>query len=1008
MKRKFLLLGLLLSSLCANAQVAHPRIWLDSPTLARLNALVSANDPAWVALKARADVLAAAPVSPYAYDTGTDPICYGCVGQYRGSGWGEALTVLSMAYKMTGNTLYSNQVKAVMRAMIAAGATPILNDNGYEARNFVGQLGTAYDWVYDQLSATSDTIGVGSGNDISNLIALVNTYWATVNSKVDYSFGWYGTNCAAEGNFYTGYLLGFGLTSIALEGDDSNTAAISANLASRISTCLAPAFNGVGLYSGAYNMEGTAYANQYHYLDYFWALQTAGKANTMLSSLDYVTWMKRLVRQIMHFTTPKAGFWQYLDEGDVQGSNTYTNNMYKSMLNRLPVLLNGTTEGGWAQYMTNRYTGGTDDLTMDFLTKTSIPEVDFTLTEPLAYLSPGDYHSFMRTDWTPIAAQSIFVGTTVNDPGHQMYNWGSLTMRNGSDYLLVNPNSCTTSNCYGPGGGSDYGNTASWMLNGLFMDDSTAYASKGYQYCMGNYGGVSTNTYAGCQRMTTKTPVPPLAHAETVAYAYYKMDLTSSYGNNPYSLATPLSKYQRSWVSSGDVSFVYDNVVALTPAGGHRSLYWHLPTSATTSPAGPSVSSTWGASKLWIKTLLPSTNFKGHFEQDYYGFSGTTLNTTGATAPGSTVLNIANTTLQFPAAATTATGSKGLTFAMGYSGVVAGMAVTDSTNSVIPAGTIASSVVSYSPGSVNLSKAVTGTVAVGDTISFNPVVPGMVVEGVGVPTGTTIVSATQTTATLSAAATGDGIPSGQPLSFLPAGGGGKTLYSQRLVVDDANAPTTASTPFLTVLATTSADAAQPTTTLISTTNYYGALYDDGVSPRLVLFSTDGTQQTGATYATTYTGVGRHVVVDLAQGMYFVKQGGTVLATGLSVASDGSLAFTATNGGTFAIAQGGAQPPVITTASLPDAVVNQAYSQTLSASGDTPITWSIAAGSLPAGLSLDAATGTIAGTLTVLGTSPITVRASNANGTNDRSLSIKVSSRSTTLVGVTVGGKASVR
>ena len=90
--------------------------------MTRLNTLVAANDPTWVALKARADVLAAAPVAAYAKSGGSvDPICYGCVNQYRGSGWYEALTVLSMAYKMTGSTVYSNQVKAVMKVMIAAG-----------------------------------------------------------------------------------------------------------------------------------------------------------------------------------------------------------------------------------------------------------------------------------------------------------------------------------------------------------------------------------------------------------------------------------------------------------------------------------------------------------------------------------------------------------------------------------------------------------------------------------------------------------------------------------------------------------------------------------------------------------------------------------------------------------------------------------------------------------------------------------------------------------------------
>jgi hypothetical protein len=53
---------------------------------------------------------------------------------------------------------------------------------------------------------------------------------------------------------------------------------------------------------------------------------------------------------------------------------------------------------------------------------------------------------------------------------------------------------------------------------------------------------------------------------------------------------------------------------------------------------------------------------------------------------------------------------------------------------------------------------------------------------------------------------------------------------------------------------------------------------------------------------------------------------------------------------------------ITTASLPAGTVGNAYAATLAASGGTsPYKWSLTGGSLPAGLSLDAATGAIAGT-----------------------------------------------
>ena len=81
-------------------------------------------------------------------------------------------------------------------------------------------------------------------------------------------------------------------------------------------------------------------------------------------------------------------------------------------------------------------------------------------------------------------------------------------------------------------------------------------------------------------------------------------------------------------------------------------------------------------------------------------------------------------------------------------------------------------------------------------------------------------------------------------------------------------------------------------------------------------------------------------------------------------------------------------PTITTTALADGKVNEPYSQTLEATGDTPITWSIASGSLPDGLSL---TGdTISGTPTKAGTFNFTVKAENSAGSDTKSLSIKIS------------------
>jgi hypothetical protein len=71
-------------------------------------------------------------------------------------------------------------------------------------------------------------------------------------------------------------------------------------------------------------------------------------------------------------------------------------------------------------------------------------------------------------------------------------------------------------------------------------------------------------------------------------------------------------------------------------------------------------------------------------------------------------------------------------------------------------------------------------------------------------------------------------------------------------------------------------------------------------------------------------------------------------------------------------------PAITTTTLPNGTVGAAYSRTLAATGDTPITWSLDSGTLPGGLSLSVSTGVISGIPTTEGTANFTVKA--ANGT----------------------------
>jgi hypothetical protein len=87
------------------------------------------------------------------------------------------------------------------------------------------------------------------------------------------------------------------------------------------------------------------------------------------------------------------------------------------------------------------------------------------------------------------------------------------------------------------------------------------------------------------------------------------------------------------------------------------------------------------------------------------------------------------------------------------------------------------------------------------------------------------------------------------------------------------------------------------------------------------------------------------------------------------------------------------PLNITTTSLPDARRNRSYSQTLQATGGVkPYTWSLAAGVLPPGLSLNSSTGVISGTPPTRGTWSFTVRVQDSQApaaSDTQALSLQV-------------------
>lgn len=219
---------------------------------------------------------------------------------------------------------------------------------------------------------------------------------------------------------------------------------------------------------------------------------------------------------------------------------------------------------------------------------------------------------------------------------------------------------------------------------------------------------------------------------------------------------------------------------------------------------------------------------------------------------------------------------------------------------------------------------------------------------------------------------------------LPAG---MTLSSGGLL---SGTPTAAGTTSFTIRASNAS-----TTSATAVVNFTALLVPPVINP-----FTLGSAQVGAPYSTTFTATGSPPIT------WSVASGS--LPAGVSLSSGGVLAGTPTAAGSFTFtirASNGSATPATAVATLTvapvvsppvigafgvlaDGQVGVPYSYTFSATGTPPITWSVASGSLPAGLTLSSG-GALSGTPTAAGTFAFTIRATNAATSATAAVTLKV-------------------
>ncbi len=496
-------------------------------------------------------------------------------------------------------------------------------------------------------------------------------------------------------------------------------------------------------------------------------------------------------------------------------------------------------------------------------------------------------------------------------------------------------------------------------------------------------GGAGPYTYsvsAGAlpAGLTLNASTGVLAGTPTAAAAsLFTVQVTGSngaIGTRAYSITiNPAIVVNPATLPGGTLGTAYSQTVTAT--GGTGTYTYSR--SAGSLPAGLALNTTTGAitgtpTATGTRTFtIRATDGNGAIGSRTYSVTiGAAIVVNPATLPGGTVASTYNRTVS----ATGGTGTK--TFSISAGALPTGLSLNATTGVILGTPT--------SAGTSSFTVRATDTIgAIGSRAYTVAINPAITLSPTSLPNGT---SGTPYSRTVTASG-----GTGTFTYSVSAGslGGGLTLNASTGAI--SGTPTTAGTRSFTIRATdgNGTFASQAYTITIS-----AAI---AVSPTSLANGTVGTPYSRTVSATGGSGSYTYSVSagSLPAGLTLNASSGAISGTPTAVgaspftirATDGNGAF-GSRAYTVTIA---AAPVVVNPATLPGGAVGAAYSQVVSASGGTgSFTFSVSAGSLPAGLSLNAATGAIAGTPTAAGLRTFTIRATDGNGaTGTRSYSVRI-------------------
>lgn len=628
----------------------HPRVMLTAAIKAELMAKKNANDPRWLKLKARADLLATYSINQYKWAARGDAPENSIYYTYQGEGWYSAAMPLALAYQMTGDTKYSDKLFALVDEMLRAqadpdntpptGFGPLVPDNYYSTRALCPVLAIAYDWCYDQLTPARK----------GAIVALMNVYYNELRDNA------YQRNDHADGNYYVGHLYGTAMMGYASFGDNpraqemidwarirfDGTASTLLDTVHRPEDFFSQLFEGgtrpqpareylgpniTGApHKGGIHLQGWAYGTgTYNWIiDYMVMVRTATTEDLLTK---HQSWFSQMLRALKSGLLPNR--FEMDNTGDYGGN--YGAVIFSSLPIRLANILKGTADGPGAQSFAYSEIAKTSPYPVDF--PNDIYEIvykpteweDFYYTDTTRasqeLILPPFYSGFapaypqggatngampffyVRSDWSANATwASIHQGAAWYDD-HQHADAGTFQIKHANDYLLVDASNwkgdAGSIGIVGSSQNAQY--NAGAAANTLFFDDYGDY----------QIDPTLDSRFCGGQGLYGRDVVT--AAEQNLNYTYIRADHSTAYLAiaDTTDLTVPkLDYFYRSiaYLPTADLFFVFDQTKArasTNPRGEYRKhMRWHFPNRPTIN--GTSLTMNQGASRLSMAFLLPS------------------------------------------------------------------------------------------------------------------------------------------------------------------------------------------------------------------------------------------------------------------------------------------------------------------------------------------------------------------------------------------------------------------